>query len=174
LQRCTSVNTHNLRGFLKLTLTGLVVISIKIIIIFILVTATSGPVFLLLGLAAVASPAAAFLAGPFSTVLGSLLISFLILSILLLDKLFDSSVVLEVMALGAMDLAILLVGTFRLVGRQGLTVGTPGNFLAGGVSLSHLGRGDVAGLFGGKQGFAFVLLAVPPPTSPYQGNTFGF
>jgi hypothetical protein len=128
----------------------------------------------LLCLAATTSPTAAFLAGPLSTILGSLLISFLVFGFLLLDKLFNSLAILEVMALSAMDLAILPVGAFRLVGRQGLTVGTPGNLLAGGVSLDLFGGGNIAGSLGGKHGFALALSAVTPPTSPCRGDIFTF
>ena len=174
MQRGATVNAHNFCGFLKFTLAGLVVFTI-IIIIFKLVVAMCGPVLLLLGLAAATSSATAFLAGPLSTTLGLLLISPFILSFLLLGKLFNLPAVLEIMALGAMNLAILLVGAIRLVGnRQGMTRGTPGNLLSGVVNLDLLGGVGVAGSLDGKHGLSLTLPVVSPPTFLCQGDVFTF
>ena len=60
--------------------------------------------------AAAASLAATLLAGSLGTLLALLLVPPLILSLLLLSEQLYLPAVLEVMALGAMDLAILLVG----------------------------------------------------------------
>src|SRR3990170_1102542 len=124
MQGSTTVNTQDFCSFLKLMLTGLIIIQI-IIICFVLVAAARGPVsLLLLGLAAAASSGSAFLAGPTSTVWGLLLVTPFILSFLLLDKLLNSSAILKIMPLGTVNLAVLLVGAVRFVGgRQGLTVG---------------------------------------------------
>ena len=66
---------------------------------------------MLLIFAAEASSATMLLAGPLSTILALLLVSPFILSFLPFHKLLNLLAVLEVMALGEMDLAILLVGT---------------------------------------------------------------
>ena len=70
----------------------------------------------LLGLAAASSSAGTFLAGSPSTFLGLLLVAPLVLNLLLLNKLLDFLAALEVMALGAVDLAVLLVGASWLTG----------------------------------------------------------
>ena len=134
MQRSTAVNAQDLCGFLELLLIGLVIIHIFIVVvIFILVAAAGRSVsLLLLGLAAASSPASVLLAGFSSASLGPLLVSSLVLSLLLLDKLLDLLAALEVMALGAVDLAVLLVGVVLLVGdRHSLVVGACGNLLAG-------------------------------------------
>ena len=101
----------------------------------------------LLGLAAVSSSAGAFLASSSSTFLGLLLVALLVFSLLLLDKLLDLLAALEVMALGAVDLAVLLVGAILLVGdRHSLVVGACCNLLAGATSFGFLGATSVAGL----------------------------
>ena len=93
----------------------------------------------LLGLAAVSSSAGMFLAGSSSTFLGFLLVAPLVFSLLLLDKLLDLLAALEVMALGAVDLTVLLVGAVLLVGdRHSLAVGACGNLLAGATSFGFL------------------------------------
>ena len=80
------------------------------IIIFLLhIAAPRGPLLLII-LVAVATSTATLLAGPLSTILALLLVPYFILSFLALHKLLNLLAVLEVMALGAMDLAILLVG----------------------------------------------------------------
>jgi hypothetical protein len=168
MQRGAPVNAHGLCGFLKLVLTGLVVFFI-IIAYLVFVTASVGPLLLLLSLAVAASPATTLLARSLSTVLGLLLVSSFVLSSLLLNKLLNLPAVLEIMALGAMDLTILLAGAFRLVGsRQGLAGGAPGNFLAGVVNLGLLGSAGVAGFLDSKHGLASALL-VPPPAFLWRG-----
>ena len=146
MQRSTAVNAQDLCGFLELLLIGFVLIHIFIIVvIFILVAAAGRSVSLpLLGLAAASSSAWAFLAGSSSTFLGLLLVAPLVFSLLLLDKLLDFLAALEVMALGAVDLAILLVGASWLVGgRQGPASGTTSNFLARVACLGLLGYAGV-------------------------------
>ena len=145
MQRSTTVNAQDLRGFLELLLIGLVIIHIFIfIIIFILVAAAGRSVSLpLLGLAAASSSAGTFLADSSSTFLSFLLVAPLVFSLLLLDKLLDLLAALEVMALGAVDLAVLLVVAVLLVGaRHGLC----GNLLAGATSFGFPGATSVAGL----------------------------
>ena len=96
----------------------------------------------LLGLAAASSSAGASLAGSSSTFLGLLFVASLVFSLLLLDKLLDLLAALEVMALGAVDLAVLLVGAVLHVGdRHSLVVGA-----AGDTSFGFLGATLVAGL----------------------------
>jgi hypothetical protein len=81
---------------------------------------------------------------------------------------------LEIVALGAMNLAILLAGVFRPVSsRQGLAGGAPGKFLAGVVTLGLLGGAGVAGFLNSKHGLAFALL-VPPPVLPWRGCSVFF
>ena len=96
----------------------------------------------LLGLAAASSSAGTFLSGSPSTFLGLLLVAPLVFSFLLLNKLLDFLIVLEIMALGAVDLAILLVGAVLLVGDRHLR----GNLLARVTSFGFLGATTVAGL----------------------------
>ena len=114
VQRSTTVNAQDLRGFLELLLISLLVIHVFIVVvIFILVAAAGRSVSLpLLGLAAASSPAVEWplLAGPTITSLGLLLVASLVLSFLLFDEVLDPLAVLEVVALGAVDLAVLLVG----------------------------------------------------------------
>ena len=149
MQRSTAVNTQDLCGFLELLLTGLDILHVfVVVVIFILVAAAGRSVSLpLLGLAAASSPAGALLAGFSSAFLGPLLVGSLVFSLLLLDKLFDLLAALEVMALGAVDLALLLVGAVLLVGdRHSLAVGACGNLLAGATCFGFLGATFVAGL----------------------------
>ena len=97
----------------------------------------------LLGLAAASSSGGALLAGFSIATLGPLFVASLVLSLLLLDKLLDLLAALEVMALGAVDLVVLLVGAVLLVGdRHSLC----GNLLAGATSFGFLGTTSVAGL----------------------------
>ena len=145
MQRSTTVNAQDLCGFLELLLISPLIIHVFIVVvIFILVAAARRSVSLpLLGLAAASSSAGAFLAGSSSTFLGFLLVAPLVFSPLLLDKLLDFLAALEVMALGAMDLALLLVGAVLLVGdRHSLC----GNLLARVTSFGFLGATTVAGL----------------------------
>lgn len=122
IQRGTSVNAHGFYSFLELVLARLVVLFVIIITPLFFVAASSGPLLLLLGLAAATSSTIAFLARPLSTILGLLLVSPFKLSFLLLDKVLNLPIVLEIVTLGAMDLAILLVGGLWLVSsRQGQT-----------------------------------------------------
>jgi hypothetical protein len=165
MQRGAPIDTHSLCSFLKFLLTGLIIFSI-VIITFFFVAASSRPFPLLLGLAAATPSAPALLAGSLSAILGFLLVSLFILSSLLLDKLLNLPAVLEIVALGAMDLAILLAGVFRPVGsRQGLAGGAPEKFLAGVVNLGLLGGAGVARFLDSKHGLASALL-VPPSAFP--------
>ena len=144
MQRSTTVNAQDLCGFLERLLISLLIIHIFIVaVIFILVAAARRSVSLpLLGLAAASSSAGTFLARSPSTFLGLLLVAPLIFSFLLLNKLLDFLTVLEIMALGAVDLAILLVGAVLLVGDRHLR----GNLLAGVTSFGFLGAATVARL----------------------------
>src|SRR3989337_1623532 len=74
MQRGASVDAHGLCSFLKLVLTRLFIL-FTIIIPLILVTAPSGPLLLLLGIAVATSSATTLLARPLCTVLGLLFIS---------------------------------------------------------------------------------------------------
>ena len=148
MQRSTAVNAQDLCAFLELLLTGLDIIHVfVVVVIFVLVAAAGRSVSLpLLGLAAASSPASALLAGFSSASLGPLLVAPLVLSFLLLDKLFDFLAVLEIMTLGAVDLAVLLIGVVLLVGdRHSLVVGAYGNLLARATSFGFLGATSVAG-----------------------------
>ena len=140
MHRSTTVNAQDLCGFLELLLTGLDIIHVLVVIvIFILVAAAGRSVSLpLLGLAAASSPAGALLAGFSSAFLGPLIVASLVFSLLLLDKLLDLLAALEVMALGAVDLAVLLVGAALLVSDR--------HSLAGSTSFGFLGATSVAGL----------------------------
>ena len=149
MQRSTTVNAQDLCGFLELLLISLLIIHVFIIVvIFILVAAARRSVSLpLLGLAAASSLAGALLARFSSASLGPLLVASLVFSLLLLDKLLDLLAALEVMALGAVDLVVLLVGAVLLVGdRHSLAVGACGNLLAGATSFCFIGATSVAGL----------------------------
>ena len=149
MQRSTTVNTQDLCGFLELLLIGLIIIHIFIVVvIFILVAAAGRSVSLpLLGLVAASSSAGMFLAGSSSTFLDLLLVASLVFSLLLLNKLLDLLAALEVMALGAVDLAVLLVGAILLVGdRHSLVVGACGNLLAEATGFGFLGGTSIAGL----------------------------
>ena len=144
MQRSTTVNAQDLCGFLELLLISLLIIHIFIIaVIFILVAAARRSVSLpLLGLAAASSSAGTFLAGSTSSFWGLLFVAPLVFSFLLLNKLFEFLTVLEIMALGAVDLAILVVGAVLLVGDCCLR----GNLLTGVTSFGFLGAATVAGL----------------------------
>ena len=149
MQRSTAVNAQDLCGFLELLLTGLDIIHVFVfVVIFILVAAAGRSVSLpLLGLAAASSPDGALLVRFSSATLGPLLVASLVFSFLLLDKLLDLLAALEVMALGAVDLVVLLVGAVLLVGDcHSLAVGACGNLLAGATNFGFLGATFVAGL----------------------------
>lgn len=144
MERSTAVNAQDLRGFLELLLIGLIIIHIFIVVvIFVLVAAAGRSISLpLLGLAAASPSAGTLLAGSSSTFLGFLLVAPLVFSLLLFHKLLDLLAALEVMALGAVDLAALLVGAVLLVGdRHSLAV-----VAARATSLGFLGATSVAGL----------------------------
>ena len=124
MQRGATIDAHGLRSFLELMLAGLIVLVMTVVFSF-LVAAPSGP-FLLIIFAAAANLAAMLLPGSLSTILAPLLVPPFIFDFLLLCELLDMSAVLEVMALGAMDLAVLLVGASWLAGsRQGPASGAP-------------------------------------------------
>ena len=144
MQRSTAIDAQDLCGFLELLLISLVIIHIFIVVvIFILVAAAGRSISLpLLGLAAASSPAGAFLASSSSTFLGLLLVVSLVFSFLQLNELLDFLAVLEIVTLGAVNLAILLVGAIFLVGDRHLR----GNLLAGVTSFGFLGAAIVAGL----------------------------
>src|SRR3954466_2730077 len=149
MHRSTAVNAQDLCGFLELLLTGLGIIHVfVVVVIFILVAAAGRSVSLpLLGLVATPSPGGALRAGSSSTSLGFLLVMSLVFGLLQLDKLLDLLAALEVMALGAVDLAVLFVGAVLLVGdRHSLAVGACGNLLAGATNFGFLGATFVAGL----------------------------
>ena len=149
MQRSTTVNAQDLYDFLELLLTGLDIIHVfVVVVIFIVIAAAGRSISLpLLGLAAASSSAGTFLAGSPRTFLGLLLVTPLVFSLLLLNKLLDFFAALEVMALGAVDLAILLVGAVLLVGdHHSLAVGACGNLLAGATNFGFLGATFVAGL----------------------------
>ena len=142
MQRGATIDAHGLCSFLELMLAGLVVL-VMIIIFLLLVMAPSGPLLLII-FAVATSLASTLLAGPLNTILALLLVPPFIFSFLLFCKQLDLSAVLEVMALGAVDLAVLLAGASWLVGnRQGPAGGAPGNLLAGGVCLDLL-AGDTS------------------------------
>ena len=112
MQRGTPIDTHDLRGLLKFLLAGSATIFIFIASFF-LVAAPGRSLLPLPGkrLAATSSSAALPARLP-GTVLGPLLVAPFILGTLLFDKLFDLPAVLKVMALGAVNLAVLLAGSF--------------------------------------------------------------
>ena len=114
MQQGATVDAHSLCSLLELVLAGLVVLVVIIIFLF-LVTAPSGPLLLVV-LAGAASLAATLLAGSLSTLLTLLLASPFIFSLLFFSRQLNLSAVLEVMALGAVDLAVLLVGASWLTG----------------------------------------------------------
>ena len=97
-------------------LVGLVVIVMIVIPLF-LVTAPRRPLLLLV-LVGVASPAATLLSGSLRTTLALFFVVSLVFSPLLLHQMLDLSAVLEVVALGAVDLAVLLAGASWLVGSR--------------------------------------------------------
>ena len=107
MQRGAAIDAHGLRSLLEPLLTRLVVLIVIIVFLF-LVTAPGGPLLLVV-LAGAASLVATLLAGSSGTVLAFPLVPPLILSFLLLSKQLNLSAVLEVVSLGAVDLAVLLV-----------------------------------------------------------------
>ena len=156
MQRGATVDAHGLCSFLKFLVTRLIVLFV-IIVFWLFVTAPGGPLPLFI-FAATARLAVTLLAGPLSTVLAFLLVPPLIFSPLLLSKELNLSAVLEIMAFGAMDLAVLLVGvSWLLVSRQGPAGDTSGNFLAGVICLGFFGGAGVVRSLDGKHSFTFAL-----------------
>ena len=102
MQRGATIDAHGLCGFLKLVVAGLVILVMNIVFL-LLVAAPGGPLLLII-LAAAASLAATFLDGSHGTIWAFLLVPPLILSFLLLGEQLYLPAVLEVMALGVMDL----------------------------------------------------------------------
>src|SRR3954467_11438292 len=101
---------------------------------------------------------------------GSLLVAPLVHGLLQLDEPLDLLAALEVMALGAVDLAVLFVGAVPLVGdRHSLAVGASGNLLAGATSLGLLGGAFIAGLLNNQHFLALLLPVAPPPVLPRRG-----
>ena len=137
MQRGATVDAHGLCSLLELVVAGLIVLVMIIVFLF-LVTVPGGP-FLLVVLAGAASLAATLLAGSLGTVLTLLLVPPFILGLLLFSKQLDLSAVLEIVALGAVDLAVLLVGAILLVGDRH-------SLLARAISFGFLGATSVAGL----------------------------
>ena len=161
MQRGAAVDAHGLCSFLKLLVARYVVLFV-IVIFWLSVSAPGGPLLLLI-LAATARLAVVLLAGPLSTIWALLLVPPLILSPLLFSEELDLSAVLESMALGAMDLAVSLVGVSRLLGsRQGLGGDTPSNLLARVICLGFLDGASIFGSHDGKHGFSFALPVAAP------------
>ena len=156
MQRGATIDAHGICSFLKVLVTRLIVLFV-IIVFWLFVTAPGRPLLLFI-FAATARLAVTLLSGPLSTVLAFLLVPPLIFSPLLLSKELNLSAVLEIMALGAMDLAVLLVGVSWLLGsHQGPASGTPVNFHVRVTRLGFLGGADIAGPLDGKHGLALVL-----------------
>src|SRR3990170_3689340 len=103
--------------------------------------------FRLLGLAAAApSATTVLLAGPTSTILALLLVALLVLLLLLLGKLLHLPALLEIMALGMVDLVVWPTGLATIVACRSLpVVSAPGNLLAGAFYLRLLGSIGIAG-----------------------------
>ena len=136
MQRGATVDAHGLCRLLELVLAGLVVLVVIIIFLF-LVAASRGPLLLVI-FAVTTHLAAALFAGPLSTILTHLLVSPFIFSHLLFRKQLNLSAILEVMALGAVDLAVPLAGATLLVGGY--------HRLAGVIGLGLVGAASVAGM----------------------------
>src|SRR3954462_11417244 len=149
MQGSTAIHTQDFGGFLELLLAGLGVFHVFIVVVvFVLVAAPGRPIRLPLLVLAAALPLAGTLhAGSAAACLGSLLVAPFVLGLLQLDESLDLLAVLEVVALGAVDLAVLLVSSIPLIGnRHCLAVGASDNFLAGATSLGFLGGALAAGL----------------------------
>src|SRR3954470_5742935 len=172
VQGSTAVHTQDLGGFLKLLLAGLRVFHVVVVVVFV---ATSGrPIRLPLLVLAAALPLAGTLrARSAAASLGPLLVAPFVLGLLQLNEPLDLLATLEVVAPGAVDLAVLLVGAVPLVGnRHCLAVGAPGNFLAGATSLGFLGGALAAGLLDNQYLLILLLFVVPPPALPCRGGAF--
>src|SRR3954467_10064387 len=173
MQGSTAVYAQDLCGFLKLLLTSLDVIHVFVfVVVFVLVAATGRSVRLpLLVLVAASSLAGTLHTRPPPPSPGPLLVAPLVLGLLQLDEPLDLLAALEVVALGAVDLAVLLVGAVPLVGdRHGLAVGASGNPLAGATSLGLLGGAFIAGLLNNQHFLALLLRVAPPPVLPCRGG----
>ena len=169
MQRGAAVDAHGLCSFLKLLVAGLVVLFV-IVVFWLSVTAPGGPLLLFI-FAATARLAVMLLVGPLSTVPAFLLVPPLIFSPLLLSKELNLSAVLEIMAFGVMDLAVLLVGvSWRLGSRQGPVGDTSGNFLAGVICLGFLGRAGVVRSLDGKHTLTFALPVAAPAFLRWGGS----
>src|SRR6187399_1520317 len=88
-----------------------------------------------------------------------------VLSFLLFYEVLDSLAVRKVVALGAVDLAILLVGAVLLVGCR-----NRGRLLARAASLCLLGGSLLAGLLDDQYFLALLSSIVPPPALLCQGG----
>ena len=83
--------------------------------------------------------------------------------------------ILEVVALGTVNLAVLLVGALLLAGScQGPAGVGSGNILAGVVNLGLLGGAGVAGFLDGKHGLALALLVTSQTLLCRGDNVFIF
>ena len=140
VQRGAAVDAQHLCRLLKLLVIGLIFLHLIIfVLIFVLVAAAGRPISLpLLDLAAASSSAGTFLVGPTSSFLGLLFVAPLVFSFLLLNKLLDSLTVLKIMALGAVDLAVPLVGAILLVGGHHSLAGVIGFCLVGSASIAGM------------------------------------
>src|SRR3954466_1377241 len=145
---------------MELLLAVIFVFHVFVVVFFILVAAPGRPIALpLLGLAAASSPSDGrpLLAWFTTSTLGLFLVAPLVLSLLLHDEVLDAFAIGEIVALGAVDLAVLLVGAVPLVGCR-----HRGGLLAGAASLRLLGGSFLVGLLDGKHFFP-VLSPVTPP-----------
>jgi hypothetical protein len=158
VQGCTSVNAQGISGLLELLLAGFLFISfITPIIAFLLLTASGRFPLILRGLAGAASSATSAL--PASAILVSLFVTLLVLSLLLLDELLNLMTLLEIMALGPMDLAVRPVSLPSLLGSRGFpAISARGNFLAGSLGLGLLAGTRCAQSFNGHHCFILALL----------------
>ena len=170
VQRCTPVNAQGVSGLLELLLAGFLFIpSITLIIANFLLSAPGRFSLVLKGLAWAICFTASGL--PTSAILTFFLITLLIFSPLLLDELLNLMTLLEIMAFGAMDLAVLLVrASWLLSSHQGPAGDTLGNFLAGVICLGFLGGAGVFRSLDGKHGFTFAL-PVAAPTFLRRGGS---
>src|SRR3954464_10584669 len=168
VQRGATVDAQDLRGLLELLLAVVLILHVFVVVFIILVAAPGRSIFLpLLGLAAVPSPAVEWplLAWFSTTTLGLLLVVPFVLSFLLLDEVLDAFAVGEVVALGAVDLAVWLVGAVLLVGCR-----HRGRLLAGAASLCLLGGSLLAGLLDGKHFLLALSPVIPPPALLCRGG----
>ena len=113
MQRGAPVDTQNLCGLLELLLAVISFFHVIVVVFFLILVAAPGRSITLplLGLAAESSPAIEWplLAGLSSASLGLLLVATLVFSLLLFYEVLYPFAVLEIVALGAVDLTVLLV-----------------------------------------------------------------